>query len=78
MNELSDMQKFIKLFVSKEMFAAMEAESKQWSVKCSNCNYERSIWSMGGIRYKAAGNPRRYRFCRNCGKRSWQVVLKQQ
>ncbi|NWF63778.1 MAG: hypothetical protein HXY38_05670 [Chloroflexi bacterium] len=78
MDKLSSIQKFVRLFVSKEIFAAMQAESKQWLVKCSNCNHERSIWSMGGIRYKAAGNPRRYRVCPNCGQRSWQVVAKKQ
>ena len=76
MNELSGMQRFIKMFVSDATFAAMEAESKQWMVKCTNCGHERSIWSMGGIRYKATGNPRRYRICPNCGQRSWQVVSK--
>ena len=76
MNELSGMQRFIKMFVSEATFAAMEEESKQWMVKCSNCGHERSIWSMGGIRYKAAGNPRMNRICPNCGQRSWQVVSK--
>lgn len=78
MNELSGMQKFIKFFVPEEAFAAMEAESKQWIMKCSNCGHERSIWSMGGIRYKATGNPRMYRTCSDCNQRSWQVVSKKQ
>jgi hypothetical protein len=56
MNELSFMQRFIRIFVSEATFAAMEAESKQWKVNCPACGHERSIWDMGGIRYKAAGN----------------------
>ena len=76
MNELSGLQKFIKLFVSEATFAAMEVESKQWKVKCENCGNERNIWSMGGIRYKASGKPRMYRLCPNCGQRSWQIVSK--
>lgn len=78
MNSLSGTQKFIKMFVSETTFAAMEAESKLWTAKCANCNHERSIWSMGGIRYKAAGNPRMYRGCPNCGQRNWHSVYKKQ
>lgn len=76
MNELSGTQKFIRLLVSQTTFGAMEAESKSWTVKCANCNHERSIWEMGGIRYKASGNPRLYRSCPNCGQRSWHSVYK--
>jgi len=77
-NKLSGMQKFIKLFVSEATFAAMEAESRQWMAKCPNCGNEISIWSMGGIRYKASGSPRMYRLCPGCGQRSWQIVSKKQ
>lgn len=78
MNELSGMQKFIKILASEATFTMMEAESRSWMVKCSNCNHERSVWEMGGIRYKAAGNPRIYRTCPNCGQRNWQIVHKKQ
>ncbi|KAA0272286.1 MAG: hypothetical protein EDM79_12125 [Chloroflexi bacterium] len=77
MNGLSSTQKFIKMFVSEKTFAAMEEESRSWKTKCSDCNHEISIWEMGGIRYKAAGNKKLYRACPNCGKRSWQTVYKQ-
>lgn len=77
MNELSVTQKFIKIFVSDKTFAAIEAESRSWKAKCSNCDHETSIWEMGGIRFKAAGNKKLYRACPNCGKRSWQTVYKQ-
>ena len=78
MNEFSGLQKLIKMLVPETTFFAMEAESKLWTVKCSNCSHERSIWSMGGIRYKAAGNPRIYRVCANCSQRSWHMVYKKQ
>ena len=76
MNELSGIQKFIRIFVSEATFAAIEAESKLWTMKCPNGNHERSIWEMGGIRYKSAGNPRMYRNCLNCGQTNWQLVYK--
>ena len=76
MNELSIAQKIIRFFVSEEAFDAMKAESEAWIVKCLNCGHERSIWSMGGIRYKATGNPRLFRVCPNCDQRSWQTISK--
>lgn len=76
MNELSGPQKFVKMFVSETTFDSMKAESQMWMMKCGNCNHERSIWDMGGIRWKASGRPRRYRACPNCGQRSWHMVYK--
>lgn len=77
MNKLSATQKFIKLFVSGPVFAAMEAESKSWMMKCPNCGHERSIWELGGIRYKAASAGKKmYRACPNCGQRGWHTVNK--
>ncbi len=34
----------------------MEAESRQWIMRCPNCIFERSVWEMGGVRWKSAGN----------------------
>lgn len=76
MNSQPFMRSLIKMFVSAETFAAMEAESRQWMVKCPNCNFERSIWDMGGIRYKAAGNPKVLRVCPNCSQRHWLTIYK--
>lgn len=45
----------------------MEEESKQWKFKC-DCGKEWSIWDMGGIRYKAAGNPSIRVKCPQCAK----------
>jgi hypothetical protein len=53
---------------------AMEAESRGWMVQCPKCGAERSVWEMGGIRYKAAGSPRWYRRCPGCGKLAWLKV----
>lgn len=77
MNELSGAQKFIRMFVSVNTFTAMEAESKAWMLTCPHCNHERSIWELGGIRYKAAAiNKKMYRACPNCGQRGWHTVDK--
>lgn len=76
MHELSGTQKLIKMFVSKETFAAMEVESKEWKVQCSHCGHERSIWDMGGIRWKAHGEKALYRYCVNCDQSSLLKVYK--
>ena len=34
----------------------MEAESRLWTIHCPNCDFERSVWEMGGIRWKTAGS----------------------
>jgi hypothetical protein len=75
-NELSGTQKLFKMFVSEAIFVAMETESRSWVVKCAACSHERSIWEMGGVRYKAAGNPRVYRLCPNCNQRNWHSIYK--
>ena len=58
MNEcqLSGIQKFFKAILPASWSASMEAESRQWRFVCPNCAFERSVWEMGGVRWKAAGN----------------------
>lgn len=73
---MSRTQRFFTRFAGAETAAAMEAHSRAWLVQCPDCGSERSIWEMGGIRYKAAGNPRMLMRCPKCGKRGWHRVVK--
>ena len=66
---------FLRL-LGPEGAAAAEAESRAWLVTCPNCNFSRSVWDMGGIRYKAAGTPRRMLRCPHCGQSGWHLVHK--
>jgi hypothetical protein len=75
-NSLSLWQKIFKVIASKDTFTAMEAESRTWTIQCENCRCERTIWEIGGIRWKAAGSPRMYRACPNCGQKQWHTVYK--
>ena len=52
----------------------MEAESREWMVRCRSCGFERSIWALGGVRWKAAGTKWTWGRCPNCGKRGWHKV----
>lgn len=45
---------------------SIESESRDWVMRCP-CGAETSVWEMGGIRYKAAGNPLRNGRCGTCG-----------
>jgi hypothetical protein len=64
---MSLIQKVLMAIVPQRWAAAMEAESRIWVMKCP-CGHATSVWEMGGIRYKAAGNPRRAGRCVKCGK----------
>jgi len=50
--------------------ASMERDSRAWKLTCP-CGHTRSIWEIGGIRWKAAGEPRKLLRCPACGKLRW-------
>jgi hypothetical protein len=56
----------------------MEADSRSWELRCS-CGFARSIWDLGGIRWKTVGQPRTYSFmkCPKCGSRSWHKLTRE-
>jgi transposase-like protein len=57
---------------------ALEADSRLWMIVCPRCGHERSVWDIGGIRYKAVGNPRWFMRCPGCGRLSWHRVAKKE
>jgi len=69
-------QKLLTKLLSPKAAADMEAESRSWMAQCPSCGFERSVWEMGGVRWKAAGNPRWYRRCPECGKAGWHKVYR--
>lgn len=74
---MSRTQRLFAAIFPRRWFAAMEADSRLWMVRCS-CGFSRSIWEMGGIRYKAAGQSRTYMRCPQCGQRSWHTIARDQ
>ena len=75
---LSTTQWFIFSLVPRRMAKAMEKESRLWMTKCGKCGHETSIWDLGGIRYLAFGNPRRWRRCTKCLQGNWHQVYKKE
>lgn len=71
---MSRIQQFITRLVPRSWAASMEADSRAWMVGCPSCGFERSIWELGGIRWKATGSKRILARCPRCGNVAWQKV----
>jgi hypothetical protein len=71
--QLSWIQRFFVAIFPRSWAESMEADSRRWMMRC-RCGFARSIWDLGGIRWKATGNPRQYRRCPQCGQRSWHII----
>ncbi len=69
------LQHIIKHYFPKKLAQSIEKESQQWKVKCV-CGQEKSIWEIGGVRWKAKGNTKRLTFCSQCNKRQMMTVYK--
>ena len=72
------LQKLLTGMFSPATAARMEADSRMWMMQCQKCGYERSIWEIGGIRYKAIGNPRTLKRCPNCGEINWHKIYRRE
>jgi hypothetical protein len=74
--EMSRTQRLITRFAPRSWAASMEAESREWMVRCPSCGHERSIWEVGGIRWKATRSQRTWTWlqCPGCGKRGRHTV----
>jgi uncharacterized Zn finger protein len=47
-------------------------------LRCPECSFERSVWELGGIRWRAHGNSRNLLRCAQCGKRTWHQMERRQ
>jgi hypothetical protein len=73
---LSFVQKLIIAIVPRSWAASMQAESRAWMARCEECGLARSIWELGGIRWRAAGNPRRRLPCPQCERTTWHRIAR--
>lgn len=46
--------------------AAVEAESREWHLICGRCGTAESVWSRGGLRWKAMGRALTKAYCHTC------------
>jgi hypothetical protein len=66
-------QRWVQALMPMAWARSIEEESRTWVMRCPE-GHETSIWDMGGIRYKAAGNPWRFGWCARCGAIFWGRV----
>ena len=74
---MSFFQKVFTVIFPTKWAQAMEADSRSWMVRCP-CGLARSVWELGGIRWKASGKQHWFVKCPKCGKRSWHKVTRDQ
>lgn len=72
---MSGFQRFFKRILPAAWAAEMEVDSRRWMQRCP-CGHAVSIWDLGGIRWRATGNPRRLTRCLKCGERQWHTISK--
>jgi hypothetical protein len=65
--------RFLKAIVPQRAFEAMRQGTRQWLIECK-CGSKVDYWDAGGVRYKAAGEPRQLTPCAACGTVTWQKV----
>ena len=53
-------------WLPSSLAASIEADSRRWVFDCPVCDARSSIWEIGGVRWKAAGEPRRLIRCPHC------------
>jgi len=52
---MSRFQQLITKLVPPSWAASMEAESRTWMVRCQSRGFARSLWELGGSRWKRKG-----------------------
>jgi len=67
--------KFLKFILPERAFIAVRDGTRLWLIECP-CGHKRDLWDVGGVRYKAAGEPRNYCKCPKCDKGTWHKVRK--
>jgi len=73
--KLSLAQKIVKFFTTGPTFEKMMEDSMRYRFTCT-CGKETSIWDIGGIRYKAYGNPKTSTRCPHCSKVDMRTIYK--
>jgi hypothetical protein len=64
---MSAIQKFMTFLLPKRLADDMRTQSQAWQICCSKCNFSRSVWDSGGIRWATrAGKTWTLMRCSNC------------
>ena len=67
--------RILRALLPERAFEALRDGTREWLMECS-CGHKADLWSVGGVRFKATGEPRQWTGCAACGKITWQKVRK--
>jgi RNase P subunit RPR2 len=68
-------QRLILKLLPKRWSTAIRAESEEWVLTCEGCGTVRSLWEMGGVRYKGTSRDKRTLiWCGQCNQIRWMKV----
>jgi hypothetical protein len=67
--------RLLKFILPARAFEAVRVGTKLWLLECS-CGHKQDYWDAGGVRYKAAGQPKRLTRCPACGRLGMHRVRK--
>ena len=67
--------KFLRFILPERAFEAVKAGTKEWLIECP-CGHKQDFWDAGGVRYKAAGEPRQLLACPVCARLRWHKIRK--
>jgi hypothetical protein len=71
-------QRVLQAIFGQRLAEDMETESRSWIVRCNVCELERSVWEVGGVRWKAMGRKARLIHCPQCGRVRWHTLYRRQ
>lgn len=65
---MSAAQRIFERILPATWFARIRESSEHWMIQCTKCKSEKSVWSVGGIRFGAATIGKRVAAnCSTCG-----------
>ncbi|GAA5504564.1 hypothetical protein Rcae01_00003 [Novipirellula caenicola] len=66
---MSTPQKIAQALLPTAWFDAIRVSSERWMIQCPHCQTERSVWSVGGLRWGAISYGKRVAaHCSKCDK----------
>ena len=68
--------RFLKFILPEKWFEAVKSSTKEWLIECPSCSHKRDVWDIGGVKYKAKGEPRTRCTCPECGETVWHKIRK--
>ena len=61
----------------KTWYDAIRTESEEWIFTCPECGLARSVWDIGGVRYKAvSAGKRSLVWCPQCQQMRWMPLTR--